>query len=450
MGAEPQNFETAAYFQPKSPPDEILGAEADIRIRAALRNAILASPEPVSQPPRPRDIVEVTIRAAIALRKDVQGGFLALRLLKSLPDNLQKWIAVAFQKCVTLKLTDNIEELVEEINRQLAADPIDPKNDERFVNLARTANVAWLVAPVARLASKLQFDLKDNPSDWMAVKEPEDLSAQPFEPNLLKKYLFATGQAMSDALLEQLQSGRSIYRKCTALFSAQTYSRRLSEKAMISEESKHRIETLFDAVLNDLIRTDDSAVQAALAAGRNVIALHVHAGIPFGPHVFQGLTVPQVLIGRSPENFLRKNGSAFSIRTISTLNQANLSMEFVGLAKSLRKEQMLVSVYPDGPDGSSFCYRMVLGHRVRIATGGAFLARMNDSALFMVHCRLRDGFFETVTIPGPLIDRSMSAEEAETKFADFYAAELENLLAGPAEDLGQLYFLEGFDPLDGE
>lgn len=107
------------------------------------------------------------------------------------------------------------------------------------------------------------------------------------------------------------------------------------------------------------------------------------------------------------------------------------------LFTSLRSLQQgrTVVMAPDGPHGRSSHTINVLGHALSIGDGAAFLASTARCDTGWYNVRRGENGFVPVLVKGPVADKGEKLEAYQQRLNDFYAAQLEDYLTGPAGDI---------------
>ena len=180
-----------------------------------------------------------------------------------------------------------------------------------------------------------------------------------------------------------------------------------------------------------LIVSDIAMLKEACSMGRSILAAQVHAGInECWQEILSQLDMRSILFaanGRSQRSHERR-------QIVNTSGGAQ--MDFLKMAKAVRKGQHLIQIFPDGPAGGDRIPGAVLGVPVSIGAGAPRLAWFGRAHTFFLSSQWRaDGKLEMKVRKGPVAEQEGDQQAFETAFAEFYFDSLNEIALGAPEDM---------------
>jgi lauroyl/myristoyl acyltransferase len=155
-----------------------------------------------------------------------------------------------------------------------------------------------------------------------------------------------------------------------------------------------------------------------------------HAGISVVHHagLYPALPFPVSVIAQQTAPAGRAGD--FNIST----KDASANLEFMKLAKMMRKSPRLVRIFPDGPDGEGLPVS-VFGRPGRIGRGAAMLSYLGKAATYFAEAHWTGDGFAFSLRAGPLATDYSDLASFERSFADFYVSCFERIVRGAPEDM---------------
>ena len=195
-----------------------------------------------------------------------------------------------------------------------------------------------------------------------------------------------------------------------------------AEGAMISDLAAQAVESFQTPDLTDVLARRD--------AGHGILIATMHAGPQLhNKAMIEEIGLPDtLLIANQRVDRKAKNGLKISAKVSGHLG-------FLSAVKAVRKEPRLIRLFPDGPMGERV-ERQVLGVPVKLGVGAAVLGWRGNAATYVLRCEWQDMRPVLTLVPGPVADKSADKERFETTFLDAYAAQIEHIATGPAENIG--------------
>lgn len=181
-------------------------------------------------------------------------------------------------------------------------------------------------------------------------------------------------------------------------------------------------------------KPDLEAMDALKADGRSIVLLSAHLG--FTNEQILGLDDWDVPITNVSNSRIRTANDK-SLRVVSPVAEG-IQIAYMRLIKSMRSEQRLVLIHPDGGHGQDLDEHMLLGVKVMMGRGAANIAYSGRAATFFLTTGWDGTQFKTKLIPGPVANQTEAREPFEARLTAFYLASVQDVLLGPPENLGRV------------
>jgi len=217
------------------------------------------------------------------------------------------------------------------------------------------------------------------------------------------------------------------------LRTADILTKKQDKTSLTSDET--RLVQLATELENRITDCDLSPVLAQSAKGRSIMIVQAHAG--FGA-VLSSILLPrhQAEIGL-PETRVASNQKTGHTRKGVELfgTTGDIQSDFLKLVKQLRREQRVIRILPDGPDGEQAQYDL-LGGRISLGLGAEMLAWHAKAAVFFLGTRWQNGRITAYLRQGPCIDQAKPREDFDAAFQAFYLKCLEEIVLSGSENIG--------------
>lgn len=172
---------------------------------------------------------------------------------------------------------------------------------------------------------------------------------------------------------------------------------------------------------------------AAKEAGRSILIAYAHAGATIeARELLRPLDLKEVLVVRNGGRSVDKEGDV----RVGTAHDRQVG--FLKVLKLVKREQRLIRLFPDGPEGGDRLAFDLLGRTVTLGPGAASLAWHARAATFFVGTRWIEGgtALGSYVVEGPVADLAVGEREAfEDEFHAFYIDRLRDIAIGPPEDI---------------
>ena len=357
----------------------------------------------------------------------------ALLLARNTPDRLADQADVAVMRCRALIQLRQRAAAVAEADRLLALKPADDQRDRAVVGLMKSVLLHHDIQASFRL-----HDLVWGARGATGIETLQKLDASAyfslFDSALLTDLLTIRNQPAGDMapLCEDLAWGlaASYYRKFLADAVTDLRRRRLVDPSAVTEGVT---QVFLESCTRLTDAPPDPALQALVAQGRSVVLLQSHSGARgVISQSLAELDCPLSLVGKGTR-VVRPRTSDFHITTGTA---TDLPLQFLKLAKLVRKGQRVIRLLPDGSDGREFGEIDLLSRKLTIGLGGASLAMHGKAVLAFAKTRWTGEGWVVDVVIGPDLAQVADRAAAEKLFLDFYAENLRNILLGPPKDIG--------------
>ena len=362
-----------------------------------------------------------------------------LRLSAAAPPHLRDKPPLAMQRIFSLRALDDFAAVIHEVDRLFALPDPEERLDVLLSGFVVKWGLSWLIAPCQRLTTRLVPAFSDDPQSFLADDWPGDRHEIIANPTLVSRYEGLTTRAPSPRNRQRAALGSQLFAKMNVL--QRGYTLLGSKKIAGSPGQLDEFAKLSERVLAELVELDLKPLIEAAGTGRNILLLRTHSSIVPRELDLKILGVPLVQIGRG--TILRPGW-----QSLQTRSAESNAFKFLKLAKSLRKSQHLVQVFPDGPDGSDFLQLPFRGHQLRIALGPTLLAAQRESQFFFLRSQIRRDRIRAAFIPGPCVGPDTPKDLLDQAYTHFYMSEVEAILDGDPVELGAFAMLESILPWD--
>lgn len=184
------------------------------------------------------------------------------------------------------------------------------------------------------------------------------------------------------------------------------------------------------ALRSEILSSDPSPAVAAWEEGLSPILMFCHLGMPIGLGAMADTGLPGVTIS----NTTRTSRRFDHFSTSATASE--VALKFLGLAKKMTRNQLVLSILPDGHSGGSRQLVRVHGLPLSLGMGAAALARRRPSRLFFGRSRILEDRVAVTLEVGPDVLPDMTQAEAEERMVAFYRDRYENHLSDPPRQIG--------------
>ncbi|WP_238365350.1 AMP-binding protein [Mesobacterium pallidum] len=178
---------------------------------------------------------------------------------------------------------------------------------------------------------------------------------------------------------------------------------------------------------------DFSPIRAAVDAGQPIVIVSAHTStnvaMPTDSYVKLGLPVVRVT------NYGNTNPNSSLLESYVVQGDEGPA-QFLKLAKRIRKEQIVVVIFPDGAKSDEPTFLNVAGREIPIGPGAETLAWSGKARVFWVSTYWSGSGFRTGVIEGPDAATAESREAFAEAYQSFYADRLTEIVTGPPEDIG--------------
>ena len=358
----------------------------------------------------------------------------ALLLARNTPDRLADQADVAVTRCRALIQLRQRDAAVAEADRLLALKPADDQRDRAVVGLMKSVLLHHDIQ-----ASFHLHDLVWGARGATGIETLQKLDASAYfslfdSALLLTDLLTIRNQPAGDMaqLCQDLAWGlaASYYRKFLANAVTDLRRRRLVDPSAVTEGVT---QVFLESCKGLTDAPPDPALQALVAQGRSVVLLQSHSGARgVISQSLAELDCPLSLVGKGTR-VARTRASDFHITTGTA---SDLPLQFLKLAKLVRKGPRVIRLLPDGRDGSEFGEIDLFGRKLTIGLGGASLAMHGKAVLAFAKTRWTGEGWVVEVVIGPDLAQIADRAAAERLFLDFYAENLRNILLGPPKDIG--------------
>jgi hypothetical protein len=216
-----------------------------------------------------------------------------------------------------------------------------------------------------------------------------------------------------------------------------TFLKRLATKLHVDErnglvpnEAERQVMALSDEVDDLILEVDETVPANAKAEGRGLVLTRAHAGI--GP-------VTQRTIRAIDMHHVGITGRNTSDDSSIGVGSESASLEFMKLVKRARKEQLAVTILPDGRFSADGRDVDLFGHTVTLGQGAAMLGYRARMQVCFVGTRWSGTNIQPYITQGPVVEDGMTREDYDEMFFEFYADRLRELVLGQPQDMSGVY-----------
>lgn len=211
---------------------------------------------------------------------------------------------------------------------------------------------------------------------------------------------------------------------------AQLFQVRHHQTGFITEDQT-RVINLNRAIISAASDADLKPLRTAYDAGQSILFSCAHASLPL---------VCNAAIGSLGHPVFRIRAGTVAAdtkdRPLVVATGTDLERDFAKLVKQARREQVIVSMVPDGLGGGDPLHWDLLGRRIALRQGAAMIGFHGAMATFFCQTRLTDTHIELVVTEGPTAQRGMDREVWDKLWYDFYLQCLAGIVLGEPEDMG--------------
>ncbi|WP_299620366.1 hypothetical protein [uncultured Tateyamaria sp.] len=184
--------------------------------------------------------------------------------------------------------------------------------------------------------------------------------------------------------------------------------------------------------MSDLvIPPDDTKIAADITAGKTITLLGAHTGMYLlaEPRHFN-TSLPRADVNQMTSSNLT-SPDHMHVGTASK----NFNMEFVSFIKKVQKRQTMIRIFPDGSNGQGKAVVDVLGKEVSLGLGAALIAWKTSSACHYIGTRWHGRKVQIDLVKGPDAATFDRREAFDAAFHKFYADCLIRVIRGAPEDM---------------
>ena len=322
--------------------------------------------------------------------------------------------------------------LIAELDRLLAQEPPDARLQEILQAFVKKQRLANLISARAKNHAWLWGEFPNTLRAYLSAMPPNHGVLGDIPQKLLKFTFDNRGdQALSfeDFHRRLLWGSRAFqYIKFIRHTTVQIHLAKQSGFSISSDDQK--VLDLFSQIDSMILSPDLRLLEESRDAGRTIFIVDSHAGFSLLSNLGVGkLGLPKSMISLGAGSNVDPHD--FNIAT----SRGDLHIQILKLAKLLKKEQRLVRIVPDGPEGDLVEFD-IYGHTIKLGQGAAMLAYYGRAAIFFVSSEWDGTNFRLSFKPGPVASSAQPRGDFDREFYKFYLDCLREIVSGPPEDMG--------------
>lgn len=360
-----------------------------------------------------RETAIAAVRYVIYRRRNT----LALGLIEAMPDFLREQRPILMLKLKVLAMGDP------EVYEAFLAELRDRFGEVRPIRQA--APVDKRLGPDELRGFFATGEIPDGPLvDVLKAIDPDFVDKSHNDGRIKRLYELRDPSEDPEDFARRTQWGAAATRFINAL-------RRL--KVIGGDRDWRKISHLSEEAWELFEHPDLSAMKACAESGQSIVIVSAHNStnvtLPAEPYAELGLPVVRIT------NFGQATPHSGLLEAYVVQGDEGPA-QFLKLAKRIRKQQIVVVIFPDGAKSDEPTVLNVAGRDVPIGPGAETLAWSGKSTVFWISTYWTGEGFETRVIKGPDAKAAESRDAFARDFQQFYADRLTEIVTGPPEDIG--------------